>query len=304
MGNEHSSDLWLPGRTLDHVYPPVDQEELSAEFARIIGGETTSVGDVLGTMRVPAPDETIHGIASIDLCEILRETARSMIRTSGNMDYYGNGYVDGMWEGFTENDPAHQDSVVRSIVQELMAKQHVTPTENHQDMAATIRNWRQHGVFVVANTSTLPGCELSTLRFLEAQYPDCFDGIVFPRNHDGKGKITKAEALRMTLAEAARYDIAPEFAIHIDDTKHHIEAMISAPPHHNMRFFMPRFESNAELDGHHQVVHADTPIEVFGEADIFVREQLQTAGHPNLYADRIRHVVNAALLRSVWLSQR
>ncbi len=210
-----------------------------------------------------------------------------------------------LWEDFASNDFAYQDSVVRSIVRVLMNKDHVAPAASHEDIAGVMREWRRHGVFVVANTSTLSGCEIPTVRFLKKYYDSCFDGIVFPRNHDGNGKITKAAALGMTLDELSNFGVEPTFAMHIDDTTHHIEAMLTTPPHPNMGLFMPRFASNAALEGREPVVHGDDSLEVFSHADAFVWRELQANGYSDSDAasDRMQRAINAALLRAAWLSR-
>ncbi len=100
MSVHELENFWLPGQTLDHLYPEVAVQQLNEEFASGIGGEVMAVGNVLGTMRVPEENEIIRGVASVDLCEILRETARSLVSTNGNQDYYGNGYIDGLVGGF------------------------------------------------------------------------------------------------------------------------------------------------------------------------------------------------------------
>lgn len=301
MTGTMENSIWIPGQRLDHLYPEVTQQDLQDEFSEILDAPTMPVGDVLGTLRTPGEHEMIHGVASIDLCDILRETAASMVRTAGNLDYKSNAYVDGFWEDFESQDDDYKSSVVQSTVQVLMDSRGVTPTDGHEEMAAIMRNWRSNGIFVVANTSTLPGCELSTLHFLNEYYGQCIDGIVFPRNHDGRGKITKSHALKMAIAEISKGRPEPQFAFHIDDTTHHAEAMIHTPPHHNTHLFMPRFESNKHLEGHEKIVHADTPVEVFGHADDYVREQLDKIGHPHPYSDRARHLVAAALARTMFI---
>lgn len=297
--------LWVPGKTLDHLYPAATPEQLRTEFSDIMGGDAISVDSVLGVVRAPRKDEQVYGVASIDLCEILRETAISLMRTAGNTDYHGNAYADGFWEDFQYQDIEYQNSVIDSTVRVLMEAEGVTPTFGYKYIGAMLRTWREHGVYVIANTSTIEGCEIPTLRFLDKYYGDCIDGIVFPRNHNGLGKTTKAFALERAIETMTNHmDKDPYFALHIDDTSHHVETMAVGVTHRTMHHFMPRFETNVHLEGREKITHADSPVEVFGAANEYVLGQLELSGNPSDELQRARSIANAALLRTLMFSRK
>src|SRR6187402_2569227 len=74
--------LWLPGQSLDHEYPEITQPELISVWgATHKHDEVISAEDVLSALNVPEFEPRI--IASVDLCEVVRETFYSMVDLFG-----------------------------------------------------------------------------------------------------------------------------------------------------------------------------------------------------------------------------
>lgn len=271
-GARNIGELWRPGESLDHEYPTPSAAELCVELQGLVGEreEVFESTEVFGALRKPRDGEEIHGVMSVDLCEVLRYSARSLADAMGIEGYNSNQYMDALWDA-SDREPEYLQRVLQAKTQVFMGMDLVEPVEGHTEIAELMQEWRkERGVYVVANTSTLPGCEISTLRFLGKYYPDCFDGIVLPRNHDGKGKITKADALGHVLEELAVHGAEPKFAGHIDDTIHHLDAMIARAPHPEMRFFAPALTGNEGLSENPRVLVSGTSREAFGHMHEYV----------------------------------
>lgn len=274
---ETIDDLWIPGRSLDHAYPVPPAQELSAELHKGQPGEYVELEGVFGTMRIPAADEKIGSVISLDLCEVIRLTARAIASTGGKL-YEGNSYLEGLWQderfGVTETDFAYY--TLQPIAQVMINHGMVEPVDGAKEISGMIRDWRKNGAYCVANTSTLPGCELGTIRFLNEHFPRCFDGIVFPRNHDGRGRMTKSAALSHVLDRLGDEDHSPEYVLHVDDTVHHIQGMLESRPHTAMHCFLPVYDGCLALDAlSAEVKRADTPVGAFRLMDQHISELSQ-----------------------------
>lgn len=275
-GARNIGELWRPGEPLDEQYPLPSSAELCGELQQLVGEheEVFEPADVFGALRRPRAGEQIDGVMSVDLCEVLRYTARSLADSMGIEEYNSNRYMDALWDA-SDQGPEYLQNVLQAKTQLFMHMDLVKPVEDHDKIAELMQGWRkERGVYVVANTSTLPGCEIPTLRFLNQYYPDCFDGIVLPRNHDGNGKITKADALSCVLEELAAYGAEPQFAGHIDDTIHHLDAMAAHPPHAEMRLFAPALMGNEALAGREDVQVAATSREAFDHMHMYIDSRL------------------------------
>jgi hypothetical protein len=126
-------------------------------------------------------------------------------------------------------------------------------------------------VYVIANTSTLPGCELGTIQDFSTTYnlSDCFDGLLLPRNHDGRGTVTKATALK-----SASHDLGLDFAaipfLHIDDSLHHIDGFVGEHAKHPaMALFIPEHADNT---AQRTDMHCETTSEALQKATQFLRQ--------------------------------
>lgn len=265
--SDQATSLWMPGQHLDDEYPTPTDEELCDLWQNYTGTESYPLTNIYGVFS--KPDE-VRAVASIDLCEIVRETSISMHLSLGQ-EGPDRGYSIGRWFSAEIAGEEIESSVVTNVIRVLLANNHIQPVAGIGRIRSILLNWRTQGVYTVANTSTLPGCERSTIgHTLGSNLPRCFDALLLPRNHDGKGKLTKAGALLVLAAEAGLplHDIP---LVHIDDTWHHIASFQSTFTEHGQsRFLMPYVfvsHPNGELE------QPQTPLEAFEAADEHFREQ-------------------------------
>ena len=260
-----AGDLWVPGKSLDPEFRPATSEKLQSQLSNMLGNvETTGVDGVLGAIRVPRPGENIRGIVSLDLCEVVRKTAFALSTTAGK-GYHGRTYMDGLWDvpehivaEITQqfdnpDDPDTQqaiheaigrnyvDPTVRAIVQVMVNGGHIKPVEGFEEIADMLTSWRESGLYVVANTSVAAGCEEKTNEFLDENFPNGVDGSVFPGNHDGKGRIKKADALGFVVKKLESYGQRPRHLFIVDDTPRHNKDIINRSPVENVRGYVPLF---------------------------------------------------------------
>ncbi len=174
------------------------------------------VPGVLGVMRNTLNHHST--LVSVDLCEVVRESLSGVLSLGGfNLESMRGYYsVDKV---FDVDEQQHPEAVTR-LFQALMIEDKIEPVDNINDIRSILQHMRESGAYIVANTSTLPGCEPSTLRFMDAYLEHCFDGILFPRNHHGDGKLTKGVAMGSVVNELGTI----VKTLHIDDAKHHVYA--------------------------------------------------------------------------------
>jgi hypothetical protein len=243
-----SQQLWTPETHPRHLYEAPHREELKAFWYERHSHDSLLElpEEIYGVCR--RPDTTPVAIASIDLCEVVRETALSIARMkNGDIEHFVHDENEIVDYG-ASHVGLNEDGLLGSIIQELMEMEHVPPVPYGEAIASVLRTWRAQHVYVVANTSTLEGCELTTVKFLAEHYPDCFDGVTFPRNHDGNGKITKAQALD-AVYQAIGYeghDIQNVPAVMVEDTSHHAKAFREHFP--DSTVFMPAYEWNRSCE--------------------------------------------------------
>lgn len=265
------SELWIPGRDIElhHEYPVPPVEELANYWHEYTGGDVREAPGVYGAIAMP--DAPPRAYASIDVCEILREShlgLRSVaeIRSEpydGNIHRYGDG------------TPITSAADITSVLQVLMTNGLIRPTPGVEEMASTMRRWREQGVYIVANTSTLPGCERGTIDFFGAYLPGVFDGLLLPRNHDGTLPLTKGHAAANVVAALPPEAGQDVVALHIDDSPHHniaFRAQVGAFAGAQVATFQPQYPSHLPLD--QGSVITPTPLEAFRAADAFLASQL------------------------------
>ena len=257
-----ATELWVPGNQLLDDYPVMQENELVTSWENYLGAPAVGISAVLGA--VAAGLEGRQRIASIDLCEVVREThvdAAGLIgKRRGDIANFGS-YAQTL--GMTNGEEC---AVIRVLMNELGTQ----PIDGIETIADTIRRWRKHDILTVANTSTLPGCEQVTIDFLKTHLEDCFDGIVFPRNHDGAGTTTKASALEALLEETGNAETV-ERLVHIDDAPYHHSMMIEHMGRLASRSFMgiiPYYAGNENWPAEaHSVI---SPLAAFMKADCFL----------------------------------
>jgi hypothetical protein len=273
--------LWLPGRghTLNEAYPIPSSEELQAHWSEYLGkGHIVAPAPgVLGVVRTLAETERPTAFASVDLCEVVRATCVACRGVEKPVEVIKNihGYGDDL---SISND-------VETGLQVLMTNGLVPPVEGIEEIAEIMRRWRKLGVYVVANTSTLPGCERGTIEFFKRHLRGAIDGLLLPRNYDGTLPLTKGVAARNLLGKlgigAAEAEPTPTVAIHIDDTSHHnigFRDALAAMPGVQTRTFQPVYPSKKKVDEGSVLVA--TPLGAFYHADEFLTEQVPLPERP------------------------
>jgi hypothetical protein len=266
-----AQQLWIPGAHLDLEYPTPSDEELCEIWEDYTGKPSKSLTGICGVYIPLNQQQRPRAIASIDLCEVVRDTVVALDAATGYEPVRRTSYSQQRWYSTANSSPDIEKSVVVSLVRVLMDAGHVQPVEGISEIRTILQDWRNNGVYCVANTATLPGCERGTIEYTLKQYlPNCFDAIVLPRNHDGSGSVTKANAL-VSLAKACGLSLATVPVIHIDDAAHHIQAFDDMFKH------LPKYERFTPLhsDNHHAPVdsHTSTPLEAFVKANIFLKNK-------------------------------
>jgi hypothetical protein len=218
------------------------------------------------------PEQPIIAIASIDLCEVLRQTSVALDHITGMPPSVRSRYPYNSWFHRDVTDHNYEESVVVTAVRVAMNHGLVAPMHDLDETRDMLTYWRSQGVYITANTSTLPGCELGTIHDFTERYglANCFDALLLPRNFDGKGTMTKAVALEL-LAETVGVDLAKTPFVHIDDSLHHIEAFSRQfEQYGHMGLFIPSHADNAfePTPNHYQ-----SPAESFMQATEFMRAQ-------------------------------
>ena len=212
------------------------------------------------------PQSQPRAILSLDLCEVVRSTGTSVTRIYEHDDTryledYGAYYGDAVLGEFAQQKR-------ELLLPQLMHYDLVQPVRYSDAITAFLRRWREAGVFIVANTSTLPGCEISSIRFLANNYPTTTQGILLPRNHDGNGMVTKAAILQhvtQKITNATGFEISslPIFAI--EDAQHHAASYVRL--NNSVEVIVPAFSWNASLDNESRITRVE---QQFGTLDTFI----------------------------------
>lgn len=262
--------FWVPGRGIElhDEYPVPSAEALQAKWQAYLGEgiKIIAAPGVYGAVRVP--EDTPRVYASVDVCEVLRETHLSMRKVEEpepkpvqNI----HAYADGL--SFANSKD------ITSVLQVMMTNALVEPVTGIEEIASIVREWRKQGAYVIANTSTLPGCENGTIEFFDEYLPDCFDGILLPRNHDGSLPLTKGIAGKNVVELFSPGERVT--AIHIDDSQHHNVSFrneVGALSDSIVATFLPEYPTHYPID--EGSVVAPTPLAAFEFADRFLAPYL------------------------------
>lgn len=240
------SKIWKPGDSLSHEYPEPSPEQLCARWSEYTGHPAFDLG-CYGTYSVPAAPPI--AVASIDLCEVLRETCISIRAVTGyNDNHRCSKYGLGTWFDADIIGKERNDAIVTAVAQASMHFDLVEPNEDHHEIASIMRTWRSLGIMCVANTATLPGCEMPTIEHtLQKFYLDCFDALLLPRSDDSVRSISKAEILkRLMLALNMNVSV-----LHIDDSPTHIKAFLNEfDSKQIVGLFAPAHTQNESIPNH------------------------------------------------------
>jgi hypothetical protein len=262
--------FWVPGAHLDDEYPTPTSEELTAAWVAMTHRETHPMEGVFGVWSVP--EQPVTALASVDLCEVIRQTSVALDHVTGMPPRIRSRYPVDSWFHRDVSDLNYEESVVITGVRVAMNHGLVPPMHDLDETRELLQLWRSKGVYITANTSTLPGCELATIRdFSERNgLSDCFDALLLPRNHDGSGTVTKAVALQQ-LAATLDIDLTKTPFVHIDDSLHHIAAFSRQfEQYDTMGLFIPSHTDNADplTDS-----HCESPALSFARATSILRAQ-------------------------------
>ena len=261
----NEAQLWtLDTHPIDDTDIPDSYELLDTWNAFHANADMVTLPQMLGVCELPT--EQPSAVISLDLCEVLRETGPSITRmytaetdtTSHDYGvYYGDGYL------------GSREQVSRELMlPQLMGAQAVKAVPFAESIQALLQRWRRAGVYVIANTSTLPGCEQSTTEFLAQHYADSLRGILFPRNHDGEGVLTKAGILsqaKQTIYDYTGFSLNNTPTIAIEDARHHAEQYIESAE--DTLIYMPAYAWNEPLEHTKQVTRV---AQQFGTVDTFI----------------------------------
>lgn len=264
-----TGELWVPGFHFDVDYPTPSDEQMQSLWSEHMGvREAVSTSGIFGVFT--PPETPVKAVASVDLCEVLRETQQGLYDATGVKGKYNSNYSYGTWYDPNLVGENKERSVVVSVARVLINNGLIRPVNGIERITDILAGWREAGVWVVANTSTLPGCEPGTIKYTLAKSAGAqFDGIVFPRNHNGDGTLTKATALKAITHQAG---VSPDVPIiHIDDADHHHAAFRAQESSFNGQMYLLA----AAYDGK-EAPHADfnlaSPLETFMKANALFKD--------------------------------
>lgn len=255
-----AGEIWLPGMTLDTLYPSPSAEDLIPLWEDYSEEPAIAVNGVLGV--ITPPKRKITDIVSIDLCEVIRESMQALHEVTGvSLSDPNTFYQDGTWYDRKIIGKERQEAINASVLQIVINNGLVKPVPYISAIRAAVKSWRGDGAFVVANTSTLPGCEPGTInRTLKDTMLACFDGIVFPYGYDNNSKISKSQALAFACRDAGvDYDNLP--ILHIDDSDgHHGAFRTSLSDRSDVTLLAPIVKGRQAPEAH---VQFDAPYKAF-----------------------------------------
>ncbi len=267
MGELSKAQLWYPGQDFDlrEEYPTITEVGLVEAWQEYTGcSQVELIPGVLGALK--APQEAPTSFASIDLCEVVRHTHRGLRQ----VENVSAGTIDDI-HAYCHGLSIHNNADITTVAQVLIQADLIEPVDDIDHIASTLQAWRERGVFVFANTSTLEGCEQGTIDFLAKYLPDGFDGIAFPRNHDSTLPLTKGVVAANIIGKLSASGLV--VAIHIDDKPAHNTAFLAAlqAGGHHVGTFQPEYPSSHAADP--SSIIADTPLNTFIAAGRFLLEQ-------------------------------
>ena len=284
-----ANQLWIPGENyaLDDEYPTPTQDELRDLWQAYSEPQAVvaPIPGAFGAMRMPDAPPTAY--VSLDICEVVRHTnvgIQAVERSGQHMLDNPQKSIHVYGEGCTYQE---NYADIQTLAQVLIEGDFIEPIDGIDQMRHMLQRWRRAGAYIMANTSTLPGCEPGTIRFFDRFLAGGFDAILLPRNHDSHASMPNkgdvAAITTLATEQAAFGDKTPSerlerplTAIHIDDK-----------PCHNVAFrekmtaigamactLQPMYPSHHEAD--QQSIRTATPLQAFQVADAILRVETQT----------------------------
>lgn len=282
-----ANELWIPGQnySIDAEYPTPSNEELADLWHDYTGPDATVLATpgIFGAMRVPDAPPTSY--VSVDACEVIRATNLGIIAAQRSAEHLLKSPVQSIHcygEGCTyEEDYAD----IQTLAQVLIEGDLVEPVDGIEQMTETMQRWRQLGAYTILNTSTLPGCEPGTIRFLARYMPGAFDALLLPRNHNSDASLaTKGDVaadLTLTVEQMGFRDKTRGTclerdipAVHIDDKPCHNVAFREAMHSIGASVYtvQPMYPSHHEADP--QSIQTETPLGAFHAADLILSHEM------------------------------
>jgi len=278
--------LWIPGEnySIDAEYPTPNSEELADLWHDYTGPDATVLATpgIFGAMRVPDAPPTSY--VSVDACEVIRATNLGIIGLQRNAEHIAANPIKSIHcygEGCTYEE---NYADIQTLAQVLIEADLIEPVEGVEKMTDMMQRWRRLGAYAVLNTSTLPGCEPGTIRFLKRHMPGAFDALLLPRNHNSDANmLTKGDVaadLTLTVEQMGFRDKTRGTYLERDITAIHIDDK----PCHNVAFYeamdgigasvytiQPMYPSHHEADP--KSVQTATPLGAFHAADLILSHE-------------------------------
>lgn len=276
---EHFPDY--PDVRLDpEAFPAIKPGELVALWDQHYGRGPYGAVEVEGVLGVFEQRFTpIEHLLSVDVCEVLRLTHEGVIRAmGGDRSHLAR-------DAWYYRAPGLTNADIPPVVTVLINERLIEPVDDAELIAAYLQTMRRDhpGLAIVLNTSSLPGTEKASVEFLAEHYPDCFDGILFPRGGlPGDSPISKAKALSLLL-ETVNGGQSCERVIHIDDAPHHTRAILGDMGHlaRDGICIVPTYEHGANA-------HKE-PIEDIPAGALTVSSPLEAIKLAQIYMSRSAH---------------
>lgn len=277
-----------------HTLGELPQEELEAGWSETFasGKKIEPVDSRFGNVVNLSDISGSRGLLSVDVCEVLRQTGNGLLSLAGTSveSIYEKGchYVSALSEQMSGLPPSADviPPALKGVMNadaNTMAEYPIRPTiiepiEGWGSIREILTYLREQDVAVIANTSTLPQCELATIDYIHNWYKECFDGFLFPGNHHGHaGQLNKGDALDsvMNTKEMSRLKRVAK----IDDTPYHVQAVLDKAAQRGitqLAGFVPAYNWNRNFDPTH-TTRQGTPLESFERiADFFKQTRERT----------------------------
>lgn len=202
---------------------PSTPDQLMVDWAQhheVAMTKLVSTDQPLAVLRLPDEQEKPRAVLSLDRDEVLHMTGGACIA-----HYTG----DTSWSERLTNryDLAGiGDGTISTTVRHVTNNHLALPVVNYLDIAQELREMRAAGVYVVATTAIISGCERAVAQSLAQHYKGGFDGVIFSRGHL-EATSTKPRSLISALgAVGIALDDMP--VGHIDDTSRHVRGFLGA----------------------------------------------------------------------------
>lgn len=201
--------------------PPSDQ--LMADWAHhhaVAASDLISVDQPLAVLRRPGEHEKPKAVLSLDRDEVLHMTGGACIA------YYTG---DASWSERLTNQyelAGIEDGTISTNVRHVTNNHLALPIANYLDIAQELREMRAAGVYIVATTAIISGCESAVAQSLAQHYKGGFDGVIFSRGHL-EVTSTKPRSLISALG-AVGITLGGMPVGHIDDSSRHVHGFLNA----------------------------------------------------------------------------